>query len=111
MDGNPEADVLKKIPQDASEIFPLVWLYIDAILSYLQPAPSKTNISPETFWGGFCARAIAALDKTNFKIYIYGGDKPAAAIKITWALAIPYFRCLPLNSPVVRNTGAQVQPA
>ncbi|KAG0634283.1 hypothetical protein HOY80DRAFT_1099546 [Tuber brumale] len=65
---------------------------------YRQPTTSKTNTFPESRIGGFCTGAIAAPDKTSFTIYIYGGDDQYSYKKQIWALTMPYFQWLPINS-------------
>ncbi|PUU82600.1 hypothetical protein B9Z19DRAFT_1061702 [Tuber borchii] len=78
--------------------FDTVYVYdIAANIWHRQPTTSKTNIFPESRWGGFCAGAIAASDKTSFTIYIYGGYAHGQK-KGTWALTMPYFQWIPVGS-------------
>ncbi|KAG0137001.1 hypothetical protein HOY82DRAFT_598021 [Tuber indicum] len=53
---------------------------------------------PEMRPGGFCARAVAAPDKTSFTIYIYGWFRGPSNIKGIWALTMPYFQWIPVAS-------------
>ncbi|KAG0634284.1 hypothetical protein HOY80DRAFT_1140807 [Tuber brumale] len=81
------------------KFFATVYIYdIAAGVWYRQPTTSKTNIFPETRWGGFCAGAVAAPDKTSFTVYIYGGFDNDGHVKRTWALTMPYFHWFPMGS-------------
>jgi hypothetical protein len=80
--------------------FDTVYVYdIAARVWYRQPTTSKTHIFPESRFGGFCAGAVAAPDKTSFTIYVYGGyDRNNSYVKGMWALTMPYFQWLPVGS-------------
>ncbi|KAG0644243.1 hypothetical protein HOY80DRAFT_165222 [Tuber brumale] len=80
--------------------FGTVYVYdIAARVWSRQPTTSKTNSLPESRFGGFCAGAVAAPDKTSFTIYIYGGyGRNNNYVKGTWALTMPYFQWLPVGS-------------
>ncbi|KAG0136992.1 hypothetical protein HOY82DRAFT_535653 [Tuber indicum] len=79
--------------------FDTVYVYdIAAGVWYRQPTTSKTKIFPETRFGGFCAGAATAPDKTSFTIYIYGGHDYDSLKEGTWALTMPYFQWLPVGS-------------
>ncbi|KAG0644247.1 hypothetical protein HOY80DRAFT_165450 [Tuber brumale] len=80
--------------------FGTVYVYdIAAGVWYPQPTTSKTHIFPESRFGGFCAGAVAAPDKTSFTIYIYGGGgRDRSYVNGTWALTMPSFQWLPVGS-------------
>ncbi|KAG0137017.1 hypothetical protein HOY82DRAFT_651154 [Tuber indicum] len=79
--------------------FDTVFVYdIATRVWYRQPTTSKTKIFPEPRYGGFCAAAVAAPDKTSFTIYIYGGSDDDNYKKGTWALTMPFFQWLPVGT-------------
>ncbi|KAG0136993.1 hypothetical protein HOY82DRAFT_535654 [Tuber indicum] len=79
--------------------FDTVYIYdIAAGVWYRQQTTSNTNIFPQTRFGGFCAGAATAPDKTSFTIYIYGGHDYDNLKEGTWALAMPYFQWVPVGS-------------
>jgi hypothetical protein len=80
--------------------FGTVYVYdIAAEVWHRQSTTSLTHTFPEPRFGGFCAGAVAAPDKTSFTIYIYGGQgHDSSYLKGTWALTMPYFQWLPVGS-------------
>ncbi|CUS07459.1 unnamed protein product [Tuber aestivum] len=93
--------------------FDAVFVYdIATKVWYRQSTTSKTNIYPEDRWGVFCAAAVVAPDKTSFTIYVYGGYKGSGHVKGTWALTMPYFQWIPLDSsgePELGRSGTTCQ--